>query len=202
MIDRETGESTPLGGLPGSDAGETFGEHPIGEYLRRQRLLRGMTTEELASLTRIPLRSLERLENGQFDGDTDGFVRGFVRTVASALGLDADDAIARMLEEPAAGSWERGAPSRSVQQGFVGLVLIVAAILFFLVLRAGWNVLRGVTSEPAAREVVLWQDPVRSLAEATGAQLDPAGEIAPMLREAAVAETDAVSAQVRADAAR
>jgi len=58
---------------------------PISEYLRRQRILRGMSREELSELTRIPIRSLERLEDGQFDGGSDGFVRGFVRTVAEAL---------------------------------------------------------------------------------------------------------------------
>ena len=40
-------------------------------------------------------------EAGAFDGDPDGFVRGFVRTVADGLGLDADATLLRMLREPA-----------------------------------------------------------------------------------------------------
>ncbi|HPG28255.1 MAG TPA: helix-turn-helix domain-containing protein, partial [Myxococcota bacterium] len=91
MIDHETGGRSAAGEASALDPAQTFEDRPIGEYLRRQRLLRGMSTEELAALTRIPLRSLERLESGHFDGETDGFVRGFVRTVATALGLDADD---------------------------------------------------------------------------------------------------------------
>jgi hypothetical protein len=161
---------------------QTFEPRPIGEYLRRQRMLRGMSTEELASITRIPLRSLERLEGGQFDGQTDGFVRGFVRTVANALGLDADDAILRMLGEPTPGPWERHSSGRGVKQALVGLTLIAVLVVAFFVLRAGWNVLLGEASTPGSRDVVLWQDPVRALAEATGARLDPAGEIDPRVR--------------------
>jgi hypothetical protein len=182
MIEQEPSPSGAGPEASGSELGETFETRPIGEYLRRQRVLRGMSTEELASITRIPLRSLERLESGQFDGETDGFVRGFVRTVATALGLDADDAISRMLREPTPSASERSSFGRTSKQTLVGLVLIFLLGLTFLVLRAGWNVLLGEASTPGSREVVLWHDPVRALAEATGVQLDPAGEIDPKPR--------------------
>ena len=163
----------------GSGVDATFESRPIGEYLRRQRILRGMSAEELASITRIPLRSLERLESGQFDGETDGFVRGFVRTVATALGLDADDAISRMLREPAAGAWEPHLASHGSKRGLLLLALSITLVVGFFVLRAGWNLLLGTASTPSSREVVLWQDPVRALAEASGVSLDPVGAIAP-----------------------
>jgi len=151
------------------ELGETFETHPIGEYLRRQRILRGMSAEELADLTRIPIRSLERLESGQFDGQTDGFVRGFVRTVAGALGLDANDTLARMLEEPEPSVWERHSTRQSLRQALALLLLIVVLAMGFLGLRAVWRGLVGAASTTGERAVVLWQDPVRSLAEATGA---------------------------------
>lgn len=72
---------------------------PIGAYLARQRELRGISLEELASRLRIPVRSLQRLEAGAFDRDPDGFARGFVRTVAIALGLPPDETVAHMLPE-------------------------------------------------------------------------------------------------------
>ena len=72
----------------------------IGRYLAQQRVLREISVQELASLTKIPLRSIERLEAGAFDREPDGFARGFVRTVAAALGLDPDDAVTRLLAEP------------------------------------------------------------------------------------------------------
>jgi hypothetical protein len=80
----------------------------IGAYLARQRRLRGIDIEELSRATRIPVRSLQRLESGAFDGEPDGFVRGFVRTVAGALGLPADETIARMLPEVSEAAAERG----------------------------------------------------------------------------------------------
>jgi len=172
MIDQEPSLSGADGPEPsGSGLGETFESRPIGEYLRRQRLLRGMSTEELATITRIPLRSIERLESGLFDGETDGFVRGFVRTVANALGLDADDAISRMLREPTPGAWERHSSSRNVKQGLVGVALLLLLVMIFFVLRAGWNVLLGEASTPGSREVVLWHDPVRALGLARGRSL-------------------------------
>lgn len=169
----ELGENDP------TSTSETLEARPIGEYLRRQRSLRGISIEELSSLTRIPLRSLERLEGGEFDGETDGFVRGFVRTVALALGLDAEDTVSRMLKEPAAGAWERHQPGRRAKQWLAAITLFVMAVLCLLLLQAGWRVLVGSGSDDPDRQVIVWRDPVRSLAEATGAEVDPAGEIDP-----------------------
>ena len=160
-------------------ASDAFETRPIGEYLRRQRILRGMSAEELADLTRIPLRSLERLESGHFDGETDGFVRGFVRTVAVALGLDTDDTVARMLQEPEASAWERHGPGRSAKQAFAAAVFLLLLVCLFLGLRAAWGMLLGDASQPASREVVVWRDPVHSLAAATGEKIDPTAEIDP-----------------------
>jgi Helix-turn-helix domain len=157
----------------------SFESRPIGEYLRRQRILRGMTAEELAELTRIPLRSLHRLENGQFDGETDGFVRGFVRTVAVALGLDTDDTVARMLQEPQPSAWVRHGPGRSTKQAFAAIVILLLLGCVFLGVRAAWNLLLGDASRPASREVVIWRDPVHTLAESTGERVDPMAEIDP-----------------------
>ena len=81
----------------------------IGAYLASQRKLRGISLDELAQSTRIPRRNLERLEAGVFDAQPDGFVRGFVRTVAAELGLDAQEAVMRLVGEPAAADeeWQR-----------------------------------------------------------------------------------------------
>lgn len=144
-------------------------EASIGRYLGRQRTLRGISLEELASSTKIPRRSLERLEAGAFDDDTDGFARGFVRTVAEALGLDPDEAVMRLLREPpddegdAAPLWLRAA------QGAVALSAVVAAVVAI-----GW--LFGPSEAPvpiadvepaiSSSEVVYRRDAVRELARA------------------------------------
>ena len=49
----------------------------------------------------------------------------------------------------------------------------------FLVLQAGWRLLVGSNAQDPSRQIVIWRDPVRSLAEAAGVDVDPAGEIAP-----------------------
>ena len=164
---------------PSAAATGTVERVPIGDYLRRQRILRDVSIDELSSMTRIPLRSLERLERGEFDGETDGFVRGFVRTVAGALGLDVEDTVARMLEEPAAAGWERHAPGRRTKQIAAGVVLLLLLGTGALVLRAGWRLLAGTHDADPARAVVLWRDPVHALAEASGAEVDPSLEIDP-----------------------
>ena len=66
------------------------------DQLRQGRTNRELTLEEIASETRIPLRSLESLENGQFESlPADVFVRGFLRSYARCVGLDADDTVRR-----------------------------------------------------------------------------------------------------------
>ena len=51
------------------------GDESIGFYLARERRMRGISLDELADLTKIPRRSLERLEAGAFDHNPDGFAR-------------------------------------------------------------------------------------------------------------------------------
>lgn len=164
---------------PSPAAAETFVTAPIGGYLRSQRRLRDVSIEELSASTRIPLRSLERLERGEFDGETDGFARVFVRTVAIALGLDVEDAISRMLQEPEPGVWERHSSSRRLKQILATAALLVLCVTGVVVARAGWNVLVGASDDDPDRAVVIWRDPVRALAEATGAEVDPSLEIDP-----------------------
>ena len=107
---------------------------PIGAYLARQRVLRGITLEQLAETTRIPLRSLARLEAGVFDAEPDGFARGFVRTVATALGLPPNETVARMLPEANQDERHRGRFLLWLRRG-----LVTAAVLCFLLL-AVWAV--------------------------------------------------------------
>ena len=137
----------------------------IGAYLKGQRELRGISMEELATLTRIPMRSLERLEAGLFDDQPDGFVRGFVRTVGVGLGLDPDAAVARMLSEPASEEQPGFRLTRRASRAFIGLILVLALVLSVLSLRE-WSLRRALPTPIERGEVVRRQDPVRALAEA------------------------------------
>jgi len=136
---------------------------PIGAYLARQRVLRGITLEQLAENTRIPLRSLARLEAGVFDAEPDGFARGFVRTVAAALGLPPDETVARMLPEPSSDARQRGRLGIWLRRG------LAAAAISFAVLLGIW-IVTGRQLLPASwtrtrDEVVHRHDAIRALAE-------------------------------------
>jgi cytoskeleton protein RodZ len=71
----------------------TRGEEPqltgFGEYLRRERELRGVSLEEISAATRISIRFLEAIEGEELSKLPGGiFTRSFVRTYARFLGLD------------------------------------------------------------------------------------------------------------------
>jgi transcriptional regulator with XRE-family HTH domain len=142
----------------------------IGRYLARQRRLRDISLDQLAALTKVPRRSLERLESGAFDREPDGFARAFVRTVALALGLDPDEAVMRLMREPPDDEAEERRRTVRARWELLGrtalLVLAVLAGLGLWRLGAAWL---APSTKPVAAEMVLRRDPVRSLAEAEAA---------------------------------
>jgi transcriptional regulator with XRE-family HTH domain len=131
----------------------------IGEYLARERELRGITLDELAESTRIPLRSLERL--------------------AEALGLEPDQTVIRMLPEPGPAASGAGIPGTRTL-----LLALLAAVIAVGVPWTAWQLLsRGpVVAEArapsAAAERIVRRDEVRGLAESIGA-LEPAETATP-----------------------
>jgi hypothetical protein len=152
----DTGDAPPASASPPS----------IGAYLASQRQLRGISREQLCNQTQIPLRSLERLETGVFDELDDGFVRGFVRTVAIALGLDPDDTLARMTREPTSPT-----DSTSVLSGSglvrIGVLVLALSLILISVGLVGVAV-QYVPGQNDASPLVMRSDPVRALAEAQG----------------------------------
>jgi cytoskeleton protein RodZ len=69
----------------------------IGEELRRERTRQGLTPEDIARRTKIPVRSLEAIESDAFDrlpGVV--FARNFVRLYAVDLKLDPESLISRL----------------------------------------------------------------------------------------------------------
>ena len=115
----------------------------VGSWLARERRLRGLSLDDVAAATRIPRRSLERLEAGAFDGSPDGFSRGFVRAVADAMGLDASEALARLLGEAAPPRRRSGGPSRWL---FLTLAAALVGALLVLSLPVVWS--RGPAADP------------------------------------------------------
>lgn len=118
--------------VPVSINTEAVEAESIGRFLCRERQVRGIELDELVAVTRLPRRSLERLEAGEMDGECDGFARGLVRTVAQALGLPVDDTVARMLPEERRGAERR----RFLRLGFLRMVPMTAWLVAVAALAA------------------------------------------------------------------
>lgn len=90
---------------------ETF-----GSYLKTHREKKGIRLEEIASITKIHLHSLELLESGRWAQlPPEPFIRGFIIAYAKYVGLDPKQAISRYLEEvsPQEGASESDVPAKA-----------------------------------------------------------------------------------------
>jgi cytoskeleton protein RodZ len=67
----------------------------FGEYLRREREMRGVSLGEISTATKISIRFLQAIENEELSKLPGGiFTRSFVRTYARYLGLDEERVLA------------------------------------------------------------------------------------------------------------
>src|SRR5688572_31251678 len=72
-------------------------------WLRAGRAERGLSLEDVARVTKIQSRILERLEGGKLEGlPAEVFVRGFIRSFAKCCGLDEAEARTRYSAAAAA----------------------------------------------------------------------------------------------------
>jgi cytoskeletal protein RodZ len=111
---------------------------PFGDQLKRERELRGVSLEEVATATRIAPRFLEALENEQWDKLPGGvFNRGFIRSVARYLGLDEDNLVSEYALQTKGRTDPGVVPDAPIQQEsmwgriatlVIVLVLAIAAI--------------------------------------------------------------------------
>src|ERR1700733_5581135 len=68
----------------------------LAMWLRAGRAQRKLSLEEVARITKIQPRILEKLEAGRLEGlPAEVFVRGFVRSFARCVGLDEGEALQR-----------------------------------------------------------------------------------------------------------
>ncbi len=156
----------------------------FGETLRREREMRGVSLEEIATATRISTRFLDALENERWDHLPGGvFNRGFVRAVARFLGLDEENLVAEYAlatnDKPEVAVWAVNQKARRRVAPFLVLALLVtmAAGAFFAWMEAGpmlgpwlfafWD--RAAASQrtagAAASELAPVQSPVSPLME-------------------------------------
>ncbi len=107
----------------------------LGEFLRRERELRGIALEEVAEVTKISRRYLEAIEEGQYSSlPGDAFVRAFIRAYAQSIGLDPVETMlmytqARPSLEPFPIRPAQTAPARRLSNAHPLLWLLGAAIV-------------------------------------------------------------------------
>lgn len=112
----------------------------FGSFLRDERQQRGVPLEHIVAATKIPLRSLEQLEQGSWQNlPAQVFVCGFVRAYGRELGIEADalqrfnDAARAGVVAPAAAAPPTHRASSAIQtQRRFGLALVVILLLIFV----------------------------------------------------------------------
>jgi cytoskeletal protein RodZ len=126
-------------------------QRAFGSYLRSERELRQIPLAEIAKATKIPIHTLENLENGRWDDlPAEVFVRGFVKSYARHVGISAEDANSRygeildelhrrnqVVEPVGDAASEVGGRRRFGVALFVLILLIIATITLSIIWRRG-----------------------------------------------------------------
>lgn len=113
----------------------------FGRYLLRERDLRGLSPEDVARVTRLPATVIEAIESGDAERmPPRGYLVGYLRSYAGAVGLDADDVVLRYQEaagaedpDPAGGAARAGArsigPTSPGPRRWVAIAVLLAVLL-------------------------------------------------------------------------
>lgn len=113
---------------------------PFGEHLKREREMRGVSLEEVATATKINTRFLEALESGRWEELPGGaFGRGFVRAAARFLGLNEDDMVAEFALETGGEAQKKQAkePSGAMPRNYQPAI-VAGAMCLVVLIAGGW----------------------------------------------------------------
>ena len=115
----------------------------FGQYLRRERLLRGITREEVLRVTKVSDSYLRALETNQFDELPErAYVVGFLKVLSDYAGLEKDEIVNRFLTERAQqeayeegnrqqlGFWKRHLRTILGTLGAISILVLIFAPLF------------------------------------------------------------------------
>jgi cytoskeleton protein RodZ len=112
----------------------------VGEELREARLALGVSVEDAATQLRINKRYLQALEEGRVkDLPGAAYAVGFVRSYATALGLDADDAVRRFRDMSGTAVTKSGelvfpepVPRRGIPTGILAAIGVAIAVFGYV----------------------------------------------------------------------
>ena len=110
----------------------------LGATLRSERERKGLTLEQVASVTKLRVKIVEALESERWvDLPQSVFVRGFIRSYASFLGLEGKELL-HLYEQLAPAQGVSGKPEEVLhrsRKGFWLLAVVFALILGFITYR-------------------------------------------------------------------
>lgn len=141
-----------------------------GEYLRRERELRGVSLKDLSEQMKVSLKLLEALEMDDYAPlPHPTYVKGFIRAYCNSLGLDGNDAVLRyeiylkeVLEKAKEG---KGAGSGEEYRLSSDALVVVFLTLGILTVILYFVFLRGPVSELGEPEEVAQVLPAERTAE-------------------------------------
>jgi cytoskeletal protein RodZ len=113
----------------------------FGRYLLRERELRGLSTDDVARVTRLALAVIEAMESGDPERmPPRGYLVAYLRSYAGAVGLDPDDVVLRYQEaagiegtEPEPGPARAGARSAPAPAIASRRWIVIVAVVVLLV---------------------------------------------------------------------
>lgn len=165
----------------------------VGSQLRAARETAGLSLNEIATRTRVPIRHLEAIEASNYSalpGST--YTIGFTRSYAKALGLDETALLAELRQELAAGGYQSVArtpeyepadparvPSRPLAWGAAALAIALIAVYFIWRSFALAPVAEGDVAKPVAEAPIKDQSGPAKAAP----QIDPSGPVVITARE-------------------
>ncbi len=135
----------------------------FGEELRRERLIREVSLEEISAATKISMRLLSALEKSDVTRlPAPVFTRGFIRAYARHLGIDPDEMVNAYLADLAPGGQREARPTKGRlrsrflrgRRGAAGTIVIsVTGVLLLLGLIARPQRHPGPAAPAAVRRV-------------------------------------------------
>lgn len=152
-----------------SEAVRSEGSGGVGARLARARADKGLSLADVASATRIPIRHLESIENGDFQGlPAPTYSAGFVKSYARMLDLDGQEMSDSFREEagqgvqtPYTASYEPADPARTPPRG-LALIALLAAVVIGL----GYLYWRGSAEDPVTLAAASRDEPAPAPAAA------------------------------------
>ncbi len=111
----------------------------FGRWLKRERELRDLERDDLAAATRLGLGVIEALESGD-DARMPprAYVVGYLRSYATAAGLDPDELVLRWQEAAGPGQ-EEGRRPRARRWLPLAVVALVLGAVVTMLISALWN---------------------------------------------------------------